>query len=214
MSTSWGNDGSLESKLLRMPFQKMMAVIESLEDLDQYLLVQLRHEKPDGWEQKIEDVSRRRLKRREFMQFRIAFDADLPLEEAFRLGKLAGYDAENNISRIFPVPPKRNPGLELCAAALAEIILLSKTERRRNSIRYFQEGQLRALAELSEGKLHGKFMVFYPDGKLWIRGAYRNNSIVSASMQFYSPEGKLIEPSPPPNNVLPFRARPSGDSSQ
>lgn len=206
MSNLWGDDATLEAKLLRMPFQKMMGLIQDLEGLDSYLISALNDEKPDGWQEKIREAQTRKKKRVEFVSFRMALDARHPLKDAYGFGKITGADFENNLGRIFPAPPKPNPGLELCALALADILLNSEVESRRYSRRYFQEGRMRALVEMYGRKMHGKFLVLYPDGNLWARGFYRNNSIVSESMQFYLPDGKLVEVAPIPNNVIPFKS--------
>lgn len=64
-----------------------------------------------------------------------------------------------------------NSGLELNQMALLDVTLDSEIERRQWSIRYLQEGRLRAYVEIAHDVLHGEFFVLYPNGKLWIRGA-------------------------------------------
>lgn len=207
MSNLWGEDASLEAKLMRMPFQKMMGLIEDLEGLDRYLVFALNKEKPDGWQEKIREVETRKKKRVEFISARIALDAGHSLQTAYEFGKLRGSDFDSNLGRILPAPPKRNPGLELCALAWADIFLNSQMECRRYSQRFFQEGRLRALVEMYQKKMHGKFLVLYPDGNIWLRGFYRDDAVVSESMQFYLPDGKLAESAPIPNNVIPFKTK-------
>lgn len=97
-------------------------------------------------------------------------------------------------------------GLAMCALSLHDIFMNSDTETRRYSRHFFQEGRLRAIAELYKGMLHGEFLVFYPDGSLWMRGAYRNNSLVSDSMVIFMPDGTEAKRERK-NNVLPFRPK-------
>lgn len=98
-------------------------------------------------------------------------------------------------------------GIAMCAVGLAEVFLNSKTERRRSSIRYFQEDRLRAVADTYNGIPHGDFLVFYPDGKLWMRGVYRNGDLISEAMRIFMPDGTLAKGSPPPSNVIPFHQK-------
>lgn len=94
-----------------------------------------------------------------------------------------------------------NPGMALCALALTEIFLTSKTERRNHSIRYLQDGRLRAVADIQEGVPHGEIIVFYPDGKIWMKGAYKKGKMVSESFVVFMPDGSVAKPN---NNVIPF----------
>jgi antitoxin component YwqK of YwqJK toxin-antitoxin module len=82
----------------------------------------------------------------------------------------------------------------------------SQIERRHWSLRYWQEGRLRLLAETRHGNLHGEFLLFYPDEKLWMMGTYQDNRLVNASMKVFMPDGTRLKPTPPPNNVIPFPA--------
>jgi hypothetical protein len=103
--------------------------------------------------------------------------------------------------------PGSNFGLELCKVALIDVLWGSQIDRRRSSIRYLQEGRLRLFAELSQGDLHGEFLLFYPDGKLWMRGAYRNRVLVPDAMRIFLPNGALAKPQPLPDNVVPMPQR-------
>lgn len=100
--------------------------------------------------------------------------------------------------------PEPSFGLELCKIGLMDALWGSQVEQRRYSLRYNQEGRLRLFAETYRGDLHGEFLLFYPDGKLWMRGAYRNNVMVEESMRLFMPDGRLLEKSPPPDNVIQF----------
>lgn len=100
-----------------------------------------------------------------------------------------------------------NVGLAMCALGLAEIFLNSQTERRRYSIRYFQEGRLRAVADTYQNVPHGDFLVFYPDGKLWMRGVYRNGKMIDEAMRIFMPDGNLAKTSAPLDNVIPFKRK-------
>ena len=102
-------------------------------------------------------------------------------------------------------------GMTMCAVSLHDIFMNSETENRRYSRRYFQEGRLRAIAEIYKGTIHGEFLVFYPDGKLWMRGAYRNNSLVPQSMVIFMPDGTPAKGRRFRDNVIPFK--PKNDSS-
>jgi hypothetical protein len=98
-------------------------------------------------------------------------------------------------------------GLDLCKMSLLDVTLGSETERRQWSIHYLQEGRLRAYVEISRNILHGEFFVFYPDGKLWIRGAYRNNKLIGEAMKVFMPDGTLLKPKPLPSNVVPLQKK-------
>lgn len=100
--------------------------------------------------------------------------------------------------------PEPSLGLELCKLGLMDALWGSQVERRRYSLRYHQEGRLRLFAEMYRGDLHGEFLLFYPDGKLWMRGAYRNNLLVEESMKVFMPDGRLLEKVPLPDNVIQF----------
>lgn len=210
MSTNefWGADGSLEMKLLRMPFDKMVEAIKAIDDLDELLLMKLEEERSEKFDEERRKINTRKEKRIEFLSFRVALQAGFPPELALAQGKLAGFDHSNGLSRIFPAKPKLNIGMELFAAAMADILLNSQTDRRRYSMRYLQEGRLRAIAGLYSKNLHGDFLIFYPDGKIWMRGFYRNGTLVSESVRFFLPDGSLVKGTPPPNNVIPFRPKP------
>lgn len=116
-------------------------------------------------------------------------------------------DPKKDLDRINDIISGDNIGLAMCAVGLAEVFLNSQTERRRNSIRYFQEGRLRAIADTYQGTPHGDFLVFYPDGKIWMRGVYRNGDMIGEAMRIFMPDGTLAKGSPPPNNVIPFERR-------
>lgn len=116
-------------------------------------------------------------------------------------------DPKKELDRINDIISGDNIGLVMCAVGLAEVFLNSQTERRRNSIRYFQEGRLRAIADTYKGTPHGDFLVFYPDGKLWMRGVYRNGGMISEAMRVFMPDGTLAKESLPPNNVIPFKRK-------
>lgn len=103
--------------------------------------------------------------------------------------------------------PEPSFGLELCKVGLMDALWGSQVERRRYSLRYHQEGRLRLFVETYRGDLHGEFLLFYPDGKLWMRGAYRNNVMVEESMRLFTPDGRLLEKSPLPDNVIPFPSK-------
>ncbi|MBK8201820.1 MAG: hypothetical protein IPK68_05720 [Bdellovibrionales bacterium] len=111
------------------------------------------------------------------------------------------------LNRINDMISGDNVGLAMCAIGLAEVFLNSQTERRRNSIRYFQEGRLRAIVDTYKGIPHGDFLVFYPDRKLWMRGVYRNGDMIGEAMRIFMPNGTLAKESPPPNNVIPFKRK-------
>lgn len=101
--------------------------------------------------------------------------------------------------------PEKSFGLELCKLGLIDAIWGSQIEKRLYSLRYHQEGRLRLYAETYRGNLHGEFFLFYPDGNLWMRGAYRNNELVSDAMRIFMPDGTHLQPKPAPDNVIPFR---------
>ncbi|MBX2986830.1 MAG: hypothetical protein KF802_02935 [Bdellovibrionaceae bacterium] len=96
-----------------------------------------------------------------------------------------------------------NVGLALCAVGLAEIFLNSKTERRKHSLRYLQEGRLRAIADIQDGVPHGDLLAFYPGGKIWIKGYYRKGKMVHEAFTLFMPDGS-IAPQSPRNNVIPL----------
>lgn len=96
-----------------------------------------------------------------------------------------------------------NIGMLMCMAGLSEIFLNSKTERRNHSIRYLQEGRLRAVADLQDGVPHGDLLAFYPDGKIWIKGCYRKGQMVHESFTLFMPDGSVAKGSPK-DNVIPF----------
>jgi hypothetical protein len=98
-----------------------------------------------------------------------------------------------------------NVGLLLCMASMADIILNSRTEKRTHSIRYFQGRDLRAIIQTSNGELHGEFKVFYPDGKIWVNGYYRQNKMIFDSLGLFMPNGSLVPKPSMPNNVVPIR---------
>lgn len=98
----------------------------------------------------------------------------------------------------------KNPGLAMCAFGLAEVFLNSKTERRQHSIRYLgPSGELRAVADLQDNEPHGDLLVFYPDGKIWMKGAYRKGTLVWNSFTVFMPDGSVAKGSPR-DNVIPF----------
>ena len=103
--------------------------------------------------------------------------------------------------------PEPSFGLELCKIGLIDALWGSQVERRRYSLRYHQEGRLRLIAETYRGDLHGEFLLFYPDGKLWMRGVYRNGDMISEAMRIFMPDGTLAKGSSPPNNVIPFKKK-------
>lgn len=70
----WGEDGSLEMKLLKMPFERMVDAVKAIEDLDELLLWKLEEEKPEDWEQQRQKVFIRKEKRFEFIAFRVALE--------------------------------------------------------------------------------------------------------------------------------------------
>jgi len=107
--------------------------------------------------------------------------------------------------------PEPNFGLELCKLGLMDAVWGSQTERRLHSIRYHQEGRVRLFAELYQGDLHGEFLLFYPDGKIWMRGGYRNNLLLHESIRVFLPNGVLAKAQTLPANVIPMpqRSRPS-----
>lgn len=100
--------------------------------------------------------------------------------------------------------PDPNFGFELCKLGLIQAVWESKIERRNHSLRYLQEGRLRLLTEIHQDVLHGKFLLFYPDGKLWMRGVYRNGELITESLDIFMPDGSLLKPAPLPNNVISF----------
>lgn len=197
MSTKnhWGKDGSLEMKLLQMPFEKMVDAIASFDELDELLFLKIEEEKPELLDQEREKIFIRREKRMEFIAFRVALENELPVRS---------FELPSGLTRIIPPPPTRNIGMELCAIGMADIFMNSKTERIENTIRYSQDGRLRAVVGLVEEMPHGSFEVFYPDGKIWMLGAYEKGRMVSESMSVYMPDGSLLKPTPPPDNVTPI----------
>ncbi len=104
---------------------------------------------------------------------------------------------ENTISQ------EENIGLAMCAMGLAEIFLNSKTEKRKHSIRYLQDGRIRAVADIQDGMPHGDLLAFYPDGKIWIKGYYRKGKMVHEAFTLFMPDGS-VAPQSPRNNVIPF----------
>ena len=197
MSTKnhWNKDGSLEMKLLQMPFEKMVDAIASFDELDELLLLKIEEESPELLEQEEKKVFIRREKRMEFIAFRVAFERETPVRS---------FELPSGLTRILPPPPKRNIGTELCVAGMADIFMNSKTERIENTIRYTQDGHVRAVVGLSAEMTHGEFEVFYPDGKICMRGAYEMGRMVSESMSVYMPDGSLLKPTQPPDNVAPL----------
>jgi hypothetical protein len=102
--------------------------------------------------------------------------------------------------------PEPSFGLELCKIGLIDALWGSQVERRRYSLRYHQEGRLRLIAETYRGDLHGDFLLFYPDGKIWMRGVYRNGDMISEAMRIFMPDGTLAKGAPS-NNVIPFKRK-------
>jgi hypothetical protein len=108
----------------------------------------------------------------------------------------------NRFSKL--LQPEKSIGLELCKISVLDALWGSQIDRKKWSMRYLQEGRLRVLVGLSSGNLHGDFLLFYPDGKIWMSGVYRDNSLVTASMKLFMPDGSLARPAPLPDNVIPF----------
>ena len=98
--------------------------------------------------------------------------------------------------------PEASFGRELCKFGLVDAIWGSQVERRKWSLRYLQEGRLRLVTDIYHGYLHGEFFVFYPDGKLWVKGAYRDGRLVESSMKIFMPDDTLLQSTP--DNVIPF----------
>lgn len=107
----------------------------------------------------------------------------------------------NNIQET--IASEGNIGMMMCMVGLSEIFLNSKTEKRKHSIRYLQEGRLRAVADIQDGLPHGDVLAFYPDGKIWIKGCYRKGKMVHEAFTIFMPDGTVAEGSPR-NNVIPF----------
>ena len=90
----------------------------------------------------------------------------------------------------------------ICAFALSEIFMCSQTVRNGDSIQYFQNGQLRAIAGVDGETPNGPFEVFYPNGQTWMRGAYENGFIKPGAMKIFMPDGSEAKPGRPAPALL------------
>jgi len=225
----WRERGSLEGKLFKMPFERMLDFINSVNELDETVASDLEQKKLEGWQDELALVWKRIDGRLSFIDFRIAFELGdgLPLKGGGRASHmevaqdlhqrgaisderlasaLRGEPSEDleavqkylrKLREEITVPPMESPGMLLCAVALSEIFLCSKTVHNGNQIEYFQQGQLRAIASVNNNVPDGPFEVFYPDGKTWMKGAYENGSIKPSAMKIFMPDGLEAKASAP-----------------
>ena len=75
----WGGAGSLEMKMLMLPFEEMVETIKLIDELDDYLLIQLEEEKPFDLEDKRKNIFDRKKKRSEFIAFRVMLELGMQL---------------------------------------------------------------------------------------------------------------------------------------
>lgn len=230
---NWQEEGSLETKLFKLSFEKMLDFVHSTNELDEAIAESLRNEKPAGWRDQLAHVWGRIEGRLRFVDFRIAFELghDFPLkggdvarhaevakdlhqrgaitderlasalrgEPSIDLETVQKYIRENQ-GEMSPVD--ESPGMLLCAFALSEIFMCSETVRNGDSIQYFQNGQLRAIAGVDGDTPNGTFEVFYPNGQTWMKGAYENGSIKPGAMRIFMPDGSEAKPARPSPALL------------
>lgn len=112
------------------------------------------------------------------------------------------HDLLNRLKRL--TRPESSYGLELCKLGLMDAVWGSQIERRIWSLRYCHEGKLRLIADIAHRQLHGEFLLFYPDGRLWVKGAYRENRLIETAMKIFMPDKTQPKREPPPDNIIPF----------
>ena len=80
---------------------------------------------------------------------------------------------------------------DLCLFGLADALIGSTIEKLRHSWTYRQERRIRAVVGIRNKKFHGPFEVRYPDGALWITGAYWEGNR-SGEWCVYGPDGSAL----------------------
>lgn len=98
------------------------------------------------------------------------------------------------------------PGFDLFRTALVDLFLGENTEveSRKWSIRYRRHGLLRAYFDRARGQLNGEFLIFYPNGKIWMKGGCRNDGLIETTLKFYLPSGEQAKCAEI-NNIIPFK---------
>lgn len=222
----WNAKGSLEAKLFNLSFEKMIEMIESFNGIDDLIILKADKEKFEDWEKEKNQAVLRKNKRLELIYFRAAFESgmDFPLlgggvltheevaADLVRKGIL-GPDWKSDFKHVPRHPNDRSSdpiafpekdGLMLCALALAEILTNSEMVREEKTIRYLQNGKLRATVGAIGDTLDGPFEVFCPNGTTWMRGEYENSRIKSKTMKIYQTNGTELKPTPTPDNLVPL----------
>lgn len=219
----WSAPGSLESKLFKLSFPKMLDFVKATNDLEEHILEKLSEEKPEGWQVELDRVLARMDNRLRFVDFRISFELghDMPLvgggfEPHIEVAKdlhRKGAITDERLAAVVRGEPSEDleavqkcveemrrehlpedPGVLLWQLALADVFLHSQTERAGDSLKYFQDGKLRAVTGVNGDVPHGSFEVFYPTGQTWMVGQYENGKMMPASMRIFMPDGSEAKP--------------------
>lgn len=116
-------------------------------------------------------------------------------------------DFEKNLKRA--LSSENDLGLDLCKASLLDIFFGDETEieLRRWSARYRRNGVLRAYFDRRRGQLNGEFLIFYPNGNVWMKGGCKDDRLISSTLRLYLPNGERAPEHPLANNVIPFIRR-------